>query len=712
MGSNQTGSGPQHWTANTLSGDAGTVVQVGSVYGNVYAGAGPLVKIPGELPPAPHGFSGRRAERSALSDALVNGGRGHGGALAAVFGGAGVGKTALALHVAHALTENFPDGQLYVDLHAYGSEGGPPTAGGVLSRFLRSLGVPADEIPSGTDERAALFRSLLGGRRLLVVLDNAPSERHIRPLLPGSSASAVLVTARKDLPGLASRYGSAVVQLGLLSRDEGVELLQRTVGPAASGDPAARLVGQCAGLPLALRLAADFMLAHPGWDIQRTVDALEDERARLDLAEPDEPDAALRAAFSWSYRALPDSARRLFRLSGLLPGSTFTENALAALAQAEQSVVDEALSALLRLHLFEAAGAGRYGMHDLLRAYARELLNENEDDDERQAATLRIWDFYLARADAADRVLNPYRYRIPIPRASAPDAAPVESRGEALAWISAEAGNMAALCRDSPPDPVLDDRLWRLAYTLKGYFFLVKEWDLWLATHQAALEATRRLDDRQAEGMTANNLGLARIESGDLDTAAEHYRAALEIFEELGEPHGRTTSIANLAWIHHYRGEYVRSHHLNTRALETYRSLGSDRNVGITLRGLALDEAALNRFDAAETHLQEALALFTGLGEALDTAMTYNCLGEVREQAGDHAAAAHDFAEAAERAGACRSVFEQARARDGEGRAAWAGGDIASAESHWAEALALYRRLRAREADDVERRLGGSVAPR
>jgi DNA-binding SARP family transcriptional activator len=358
------------------------------------AAGGPKPAAPRQLPAAVRHFADRAAELSELSALLDQLGEQTPGAVViSVIGGtAGVGKTELAVHWAHQVSGRFPGGQLYVNLRGY-DPGQPMPATDALAGFLRALGVPGGDIPAAEDERAARYRTLLAGRRMLVVLDNAGSVQQVRPLLPGDPACVTLVTSRDSLAGLVAREGARRLDLDLLPTQHAVGLLRALIGARVDEDPAAAaaLAACCSRLPLALRVAAEFAAARPGIPLGELVGELADQRRRLDLLDADgDSRTAVRAVFSWSYRHLDLDSARLFRLAGLHPGPDLDRNAAAALTGTSPERAGQLLDVLARAHLLHPTGPGRYGLHDLLRGYARELAYAQDTGEDRRAALTRL----------------------------------------------------------------------------------------------------------------------------------------------------------------------------------------------------------------------------------------------------------------------------------------------------------------------------------
>jgi hypothetical protein len=358
----------------------------------VKGGAGQPEVVPAQLPADVAAFTGRQDELAGLDQLLATVNRATGSATglttvttAAVSGTAGVGKTALAIRWAHRVRGQFPDGQLYVDLRGYDPEQ-PVLPAEALHGFLAGLGVPGPEIPSALDDRAARFRTETAGRRMLVVLDNAATVDQVRPLLPGSPTCFVLVTSRNSLPGLVARHGAVRLDLDLLPLEDAAALLSALLGSRVTAEPAAAttIALQCARLPLALRVAAEFAIAHPATPLGRIVEELADERRRLDLLDAGgDRYTAVRAVFSWSYRNLPAKTARAFRLLGRHPAPDLDPPAAADVMQTSLDGARQLLDQLASAHLIQHTGrnpteTGRYGMHDLLRAYATQLASTED----------------------------------------------------------------------------------------------------------------------------------------------------------------------------------------------------------------------------------------------------------------------------------------------------------------------------------------------
>jgi DNA-binding SARP family transcriptional activator len=415
------------------------------------AAAGRAPVVPRELPGGIRHFTGREAELAALSGLLdQQAGEDAPAAvvISAIGGTAGVGKTALAVQWAHLVADRFPDGQLYVNLRGY-DPGQRMTAADALAGFLRALGVAGPDIPAEEDERAGRYRSLLAGQRMLVVLDNAGEVGQVRPLLPGTPGCVVLVTSRDALAGLVARDGAARLDLDLLQLPDAVSLLRALIGSRVDADPpaAAALAARCCRLPLALRVAAELAAARPQIPLAGLAGELADQQQRLDLLEVGgDPRTAVRVVFSWSCRHLDPEAARAFRLAGLHPGTDFDAGAVAALTATTAGQGRRLLEVLARAHLVQPTAPGRYGLHDLLRAYAAEQAHATDPEQERQAALTGLFDYYLHAAAAAMDALHPAeKHHRPQPPAPARPVPPPPAPAAARDWLDAERASLVAV---------------------------------------------------------------------------------------------------------------------------------------------------------------------------------------------------------------------------------------------------------------------------
>ncbi|RKT55526.1 ATP-binding protein [Saccharothrix australiensis] len=669
---------------NQFRGTVDTVVQAGVINGDVVVTGEPAV-VPHELPTGPVHFVERDTELAALDELLAIRADGL-PAIAVVTGTAGVGKTALALRWAHRHTAGFPGGQLFLDLHGFDRQ--PPlTSAEAAARLLRSLGVARpEEIPSAT-ERAARLRTVLSDRRVLLVLDNARSAEQVLPLLPGPSPSAVMVTSRAALGGLRLHHDVPAVRLAPLDAAAGTRLLTALAGERVTGESelAGVVTTLCAGLPLVLRIVAERLVSRPGLSAAALVRQLGAERTRISSLSGH---VDVRAIFSWSYRCLGPHAAAVFRTVGTAPRGTFALDAAAAASDLDLATADAALDELVQAHLLTEVSPGRFSAHDLLRAYATELAAAQPE--ERGAVARRIFEHYLHTAASADLVLTPHRTRVQLV-GQPPLREPFADKDSAQAWLHAEEPNLIALCRFD--NDALDVHRWQLAYVLRTHFYLTKQLDGWLDTHEQALQAAMRLRDLWAEAATRNNLGMVLTASGRWEEALTHYAEAGELFARLGDEYGRCKAVANTASVLRRQGRVSEALDLQKEALSYYRRAGVLSYVGITLRGMAGAYLQLGEAWQAVRCAQEAVDIATWLAYDLDIAQASTTLGAGYRIAGEPIKAEVALSQALAAAHRCGSRFEQARALRDLGELAAMAGRWKETATHWRKALALYREL-------------------
>jgi DNA-binding SARP family transcriptional activator/tetratricopeptide (TPR) repeat protein len=650
---------------------------------------------PRELPGTAAHFTGREAELAALTGQLGElAGREASGTvvISAIGGTAGVGKTALAVRWAHQVSSQFPDGQLYVDMHGY-APADPVPATAALAAFLRALGVPGTDIPASEAERAARYRSVLAGRRVLVLLDNAGSAAQVRPLLPGVPGCMTLVTSRDSLAGLVVRDGARRVDLDLLPPADAVGLLRSLIGGRVDADPdaAAALADQCSRLPLALRVAAEFAAASPAAPLAELVTGLADQRRRLDLLDAGgDPSTAVRAVFSWSYRRLDAGAACAFRRVGLHPGPDFDRYAVAALTATTVAQAELDLAALLRAHLIQPASPGRYGLHDLLRAYARDLAEAEAEDGQDgadgaasvRAATTRLSDYYLHGAAAAMDTLFPAerdrRPRVPLPATPVP---PLAAPAAARRWLDAELACLVAIAgrEATPPDCTT-----RLATTLFRYLDTAGYLPEAVAIHGYARRAARRAGDRAAEADARTNLGVLDLRQGRLRQAATHFQAAQALFRAAGDQAGEVRALGNLGIVCLQEGRYDEAIRHLDEAITLFRRSGNHAGEARALASLAVIAVQRGQYGPAGDHLRRALAIFRESGDRTGEAHALASLGEIGIRQGQHEQAGHQLQRAL-------TVFREIGSRSGEGRAFCVLGDLSMARGRYRAAADWQR---------------------
>ncbi len=489
--------------------------------------------IPRQLPVGPRALFGCHSELAALT-ALMEPGQERAGSvvIAALTGMAGVGKTALAVYWTHQVADLFPDGQLFVNLRGAGPSGLPIAPTNAVRGFLTALGVPITRIPADTDGQAALYRSLLAGRRMLVVLDNARNAEQVRPLLPASPGCLVVVTSRNRLIGLAAAEGAHLMTLGLLSTAESRDLLAANLDPVrARAEPAAvgELIALCGRLPLALCDVAARAVARPGLPLGALLAEMQDERGRLDALETGEPVTSVRMVFSWSQARLNSLALRMFRLLGMHPGPDITIPAAASLAGLPLDRAALAITELCDEHLLTEYAPGRFVLHDLLRSYSAEEANLRESEADRRDAILRMLDHYLHAATVASGFLDPGQPETTwIP--SRPGVTPEKIDGpeQAAEWFSAEQHVLLGVIRQAAQDGYAPYS-WKLPWSAGWYLRGEACWQRLAAAQEAALAVAGQHHDLAGLLMARQHLGWLKFLLGDIPVAAHHLNEALEL---------------------------------------------------------------------------------------------------------------------------------------------------------------------------------------
>ncbi|HEX5406933.1 MAG TPA: tetratricopeptide repeat protein [Pseudonocardiaceae bacterium] len=643
---------------------------------------------PSGLPPATPFFTGREAELAEVCGILrANYARSPGAC--ALNGMAGIGKTALAVLAAHQVADEFPDGMLFIDLRAHGGREVDSTD--ALDRLLRQLGVPGDEVPRSPEERAVFYRGCLRDRRVLVVVDNARSTQQVLPLLPGDPGCRLLVTSRSRLIALDDAHH---VSLGPMTEAEAVTLFSSIAGRGRLPDGAdgrrtlARIVDRCGRLPLAIRIAAARYQSNPVWTLADLDERLADSKTLFH--ELDDGERSVHGAFQLSWDGLPEDQRLLLALCTLHPGNDVDAQTAGALADVPVGRAQRLLDRLHTAHLLVPQPGARYQCHDLLRVFAAQTGLRDVAHARQQQAVIRLVDHAVHAAAGADVVISASRFRPELTYDHLPpDVRSFADAAEAMTWLGIEWPALTALVTVAA-ERGLHDRAWQLAFMLRGYFYLTKQWDPWIETHQVALASARAADNRWAEAVTLNNLGIAHIDRGELDIATGYYETALPLFRELKDDHGEVNTLANLGWVHHYRGAHEAALRDLTTALEFYQRTGAARNAAITRRGIALAQTELGAYAESLTHATEALAVFERLGLLLDATMALNCIGWTNFRSGHHEQAATAYRRAVEVGEQADSKYEVARAKTGLGNIAAAADDVATAQRHWDEAQQCY----------------------
>ncbi|MCA1194758.1 MULTISPECIES: BTAD domain-containing putative transcriptional regulator [unclassified Saccharopolyspora] len=661
----------------------------------------PVGPVPAELPPAVAGFVGREREMAVL-DRMIERDRGDTTMLAVLTGTAGVGKSAVAITWAHRVATAFPDGQLYASLRGFDSERAPLSPGEALTSMLKTLGVAADAIPVDLDDRAALYRSLLADRRVLVLLDNARDSEQVRPLVPSSSRSLVLVTSRRRLDGLVVRSGARVLPLETLPTESAVALLDRAGGidgSAAEPEATRALAELCGGLPLALRIAAARLAANPARGVASLVRELTDEGNRLHALDIDDADTSVRRAFDISYRNLHPVHASTFRRLGLVPGHTFTAHAVAAVCETDPPAAYRRLRALALAHLVTEPEPDRFGMHDLLRLYARELLTAPDGPDARpehaglaerdEKAFTRLLHYYLVVADHARRFLRPARDDLDLSGDSTIEQPEIRNRTEALAWFDSEWPNLVAAVRAAHAHG-LHEYAWRLVRCQFNYLVVRCPWEDWIQIYTVGLESARLAADPVGQVLMPAGLGVAYARTGEHDEALAHYADSYRCAVATGSPGWLAMAQVNMGAVLFRMKRFAEAQVHCRDALRAYRTLGDRYREAGALNNLAQVEQANGRLAEALEHLLEAEVMYREADDLETLAMVLNNCGEVSIELGrldDGEGYHHEALDVAQR---CGSAMHQASAYLGLGDVAVSRGDRSVARTRWETALSIY----------------------
>ena len=672
----------------------------------ITAGGGVTVR---QLPAAVRHFVGRDAEVKELTGRLDTAADADGAVMILAIGGtAGVGKTTLALHWAHRVAADFPDGQLYVNLRGFDPTGTVMTPAEALCGFLEALGTPPQRIPVGLDAQSALYRSVLSGRRVLIVLDNARDSAQVRPLLPATAGCLVVVTSRNQLSGLVAAEGAHPLSLGLLTPPEARELLARRLGPervAAEPEAVDQIIARSARLPLALTIVAARAATHPDFPLATLAAELAGAHDRWDTLTGDDPASDVRAVLSWSCRALTSAAGEVFRLLGLHPGPDISAPAVASLAALSPARVRPLLAELTRAHLIMEHLPGRYAFHDLLRAYAADLAETQEPKDRRRAATRRMLDHYLHSAYGADRLIDEHRDRIalaPPRRGVRPEV--LADYGQALAWFVSEHAVLLAVI-DQAAGAGSDTQAWQLAWTLTPFLDRQGHWHDWVATQQTGLEAARRAAHLPGQAHAHVYLARAHAQLGLHDIAQTHHERARQLYSGLGDLGGQAYTHISAGMMCGVQGRLPEALDHTQQALDLYRAAGNRAGQARALNNIGWYRIELGDYPKAITCCQQALALHREVGHRYDDAATWNTLGHAHGRLGHHREAIECFQQALHRQRKSGWRNGEAGTLTSLGDTHHALGDVDAARLAWQGALEILDQLHHPDADRVRTKL-------
>lgn len=685
--------------------------------------------IPHELPLDVSKFTGRSAELEELDHLLTGVGvESTAVVISAVSGTAGVGKTALAVRWAHKVANEFPDGQLYVDLRGYHPDDQPMAASDALAAFLRALGVEGPNVPFALAERAARYRTLVADKRMLIVLDNASSFDQVSPLLPGAPSCLVLVTSRDRLVALAARHDVYRISLDVLPLADAVALLRSLIGPRVDEEAAecVKLARQCALLPLALRLAAEVATARPASSLAELVLELSDEERRWELMDAGgDPHTDVRSVFSWSYRQLDENTALAFRLLGLQPGADFDVYATAALIGADRRQAQRELDLLVGAHLIQLTSPRRYEMHDLLRAYSASL----STGDNREAARSRLFSYYLVTtANAMDALYPVAKHRRPSSTAWISPSPDLSDPASATSWLEAELQNLAltavfasahgrssytiqlaqtlfrfldvnghyadaltinaraALAAEQDGDRVGEGH----ALTNRGLIF----WrqgrnDAAVSDLTRAITLLRSARDRGGEARALDTLGLVHWRQGHYAEASAHFQRALVLFGEVGERFGEAEALDDIGLVYERQGHLEEARDYFTRAAALYGDLGDRAAQGYALMNLGVVQAREGRYEDAARHHAEALIRFRETGYRVGEALALMNIGAVERREGRYRVSADHYQQSLALLRDLGDRAGEAEALNGYGQTLHALGQYGLATTQHVTALAL-----------------------
>ncbi|MFF9486017.1 BTAD domain-containing putative transcriptional regulator [Streptomyces sp. NPDC014676] len=665
---------------------------------------------PAQLPADLPAFVGRQAELERIRALLPEDGSPPATLVISAIGGmGGIGKSALAVHWAHEVADRFPDGQLYINLRGFDPTGSVMTPDEAVRVFLDALGVPPQRIPGDFGAQVALYRSVLARRRVLVLLDNARDAEQVRPLLPGSPGSLVIVTSRNRLSGLIAGEGAHPLTLDQMTPTEAFDLLAARLGtdrlaeePRAAGE----IIARCGRLPLALAIVAAHAGVRPGFPLSAIAEEVRDSHGSLDaFAGGDDITTDVRAVFSWSYKALSAPAARLFRLLGLHCGPDIPVPAVAALAGLPPRETRGLLGELTRAHLLTEHFPGRYALHDLLRVYAAERARAEETARERDEAVERLLTWYLHTADATYPHITPNRRRIPLePPPDGCRPLVFTTREEALEWCETERPNLVGAVHQAAGagQPGI---AWRLPAVLWGFFYLRSHTHEWLDTTTTGLAAARAAHDRAGEAQALADRSAALRDSGRLEEAIGPLREAMSLFRDLGNAAGRTATVANLGDAYLQAGHLRKAVEYTRRGLAIARTTGNVWSQGIALSNLGDAYQRLGRFDEAVDCLEQALTVLRAHDNRWVEGITLDILGTVYRRL-------HRYDEAVEHYHQALKTHRDIGNRWGEGHtlgnlgdAQLGAGESEAARGSWLEALAILSECDHADAEKVRERL-------
>jgi tetratricopeptide (TPR) repeat protein/transcriptional regulator with XRE-family HTH domain len=686
--------------------------------GSAAAGQGfqPGTVVPRQLPAPVRHFAGRSGELAALTRLVDGAGQDVRSTvvISAIGGLAGVGKTTLAIQFASRIADRFPDGQLYVNLRGYDPALPPMPAAEAVRLVLDAFEIPAGRIPASAEAQAALYRSVLAGKKVLIVADNAADAAQVRPLLPGSTVCLVIVTSRSKLPGLVATDGAVPLLLDVLTDAQARDLLARIIGEArvaAEPEAAGQLTQACGRLPLALAITAARAATSPGLPLAALSAELAGAASRLDaLQTAGDPLASVRVALQCSYDHLSADAARMFRLLGVHPGPDISAPAAASLAGLTGPQAAGQLAELADASLISQNPAGRYALHDLVRLYAAEQARRADSGAEREAATGRMLDHYLHTGYIAARLLGPDRDPIAT-HAPSPGTAPehLADYQAAMAWFQAE-HRVLITAASHAFAAGQDARAWTIAWTLQDYLSYRGHWHDMLAVQTSALAAAIRIGDPTLQARSHHYLATCTMWLGRYDDAESHYRQALDLFRLRGNHAGQALAHLGLTLLLNRQGQAARAADHARQALELYTAAGHLNGQANAHNHIGWSLSQLGDNEQAVTHCQHAVTLSRKTRDRQAEAAALDSLGHAHHHLGQHAEAITCYQHALDIARETGYRYAQAEGLTHLGNTHQAVGDLEAARSAWQEALVILDDLQHPDAEPVRAKLEATEA--
>jgi tetratricopeptide (TPR) repeat protein len=609
----------------------------------------------------------------------------------------------------------FPDGQLYVNLAGFSPAGSPLAPEQAIRGFLDALGVGQEQIPASPESQAALYRTVLAGRRMLVILDNALDEQQVRPLLPGSAGCLAVVTSRKRLVGLAATEAAHLITLDGLPAAEALELLAARLGAgriAKEPGAAAHLATLCAGLPLALTIAGARGAARPRLPLTTLAADLRHADGCLDALDTGDPGASIRPVFSWSFHALSQPAARLFRLLGLHPGPVVSLSCAASVAGLDCHATRILLDELTSANLVTEHHRGRYGLHDLLRAYAAEQAAALDCGEEQHAAMSRLLDYYLHTAHAGALLLDPPRSPLSLNQpASGTQPEQLGTYQQAIDWFTAEHRALLAMAGHAVGRGA-DTYAWQIPWAMEAYLDGQGYWGDLATTQLTALAAAKQLGDKAGQAHMHRNVAHARFWLGSTDDARTHLSQALQLYQQLGDSLSQGRIYQDLAFVKGRMGRFDEALGHARQALQLFQKVGDWRLEARALNAVGYSSAHLGDYSQALSCCQQSLELARRAGDIILEANAWDSLGYIRRQQGQHAQAITYYQNALRIRRDNGTRYYEATALVGLGDTWHSSGDLHAARGAWQEALALLNDLGHRDAAQIKAKLAaiGSTA--